>query len=388
MEKRSSSKSKTTKSASKKSVSKRAVTKKSSTKKSSSKSVSISKQKREIRGGKMESNFGDGNTGGALGLDVGTSRIVLAEGQGTNQVNSQLNAFVTVPYTKMAESMLQQNRMTFYRNSNELFVYGNDSEKFASFFNTVPRRPMQHGVLNAHEIMGIKMIQAIIGHIMARANKGDIVCFSVPGRGEGTDTNLVYHESVLKGYLDSLGFDARPVNEGLAIVFSELQNESFTGIGISCGGGMCNVCVSFLSVPMLTFSIPKGGDYIDTNVATVVGETSTSVRLFKEQSLDLSRDPKDKMSEALHIYYRDVLQSLITALRDAFDKSGQLPKIERSIPIVLSGGTAKPNGFLQKFEQILKENNFPIPISEIRLAKDPLTATAHGCYIAALSETK
>jgi hypothetical protein len=35
---------------------------------------------------------------------------------------------------------------------------------------------------------------------------------------------------------------------------------------------------------------------------------------------------------------------------------------------------------------MLKNSNFPIPVSEVRLAKNPLTATAEGCYVAAMSE--
>ena len=53
------------------------------------------------------------------------------------------------------------------------------------------------------------------------------------------------------------------INEGLAVVFSELEDENFTGIGISCGGGMCNVALAYLSIPSIMFSIPKGGDFID-----------------------------------------------------------------------------------------------------------------------------
>ena len=208
------------------------------------------------------------------------------------------------------------------------------------------------------------------------------------GKGEGAETNLVYHEAVLKSYLQSLGYEAKAINEGLAVIFAELQDENFTGIGVSCGGGMCNVCVSFLSVPMLTFSIPKGGDYIDESVAAVVDETATRVRLLKEESLDLSRQPKDKITGALHIYYEDVLQSLISRLREEFEGSRHLPKMDRAIPIVLSGGTAKPRGFMQRFESMLKASNFPIQISDIRLASDPLTATARGCYIAAMSEIR
>ena len=75
-------------------------------------------------------------------------------------------------------------------------------------------------------------------------------------------------------------------------------------------------------------------------------------------------------------------------LRDELEGSRHLPTIDRPIPVVLSGGTAKPAGFLQKFESMLKASNLPIEISDIRMAKDPLTATATGCYIAAMSEAK
>ena len=330
----------------------------------------------------------DGGEIGAVGLDVGTSRIVMAGGASGHKAQSQLNAFVGVPFSKMTEAILQQNKMVYHRNGKELFVFGNDSERFASFFNAVPRRPMQHGVLNPQEPMGQQIIQAIIESIIPRGRKNELLCFSVPGKGEGADTNLVYHEAVLRNFLLSLGYESKAVNEGLAVVFAELQNENFTGIGISCGGGMCNVCVAFLSVPMLTFSIPVAGDYIDTSVASVVDEPVTRVRLIKEESLDLSRQPKDKVSSALHIYYEEVINTLVHKLRDEFESSRQLPKIDRAMPVVLSGGTAKPRGFLQKFEAAIKTSGFPIQISDVRMASDPLTATARGCYIAAMSEVR
>jgi actin-like ATPase involved in cell morphogenesis len=335
--------------------------------------------------GESDSNGGDIQ---AVGLDVGTSRIVMAGGPSGHKALSQLNAFVGVPYSKMTEAILQQNKMVYHRNGKELFVFGNDSERFASFFNAVPRRPMQHGVLNPQEPMGQQIIQAIIESIVPRGRKNELLCFSVPGRGVGAEANLVYHEAVLRNFLQSLGYESKAVNEGLAVVFAELQNENFTGIGISCGGGMCNVCVAFLSVPMLTFSIPMGGDYIDSSVSSVVDEPVTRVRLIKEESLDLSRQPKDKVTSALHIYYEEVINSLVSKLREEFEGSKQLPKIDRAMPVVLSGGTAKPRGFLQKFESAIKSGGFPIQISDVRLASDPLTATARGCYIAAMSEVR
>jgi actin-like ATPase involved in cell morphogenesis len=325
---------------------------------------------------------------GAVGLDVGTSRIVVAGGHNGHKGSTQLNSFVSVPYTRMTEAILQQNKMVYHRNGKDLYVFGNDSEKFASFFNAEPRRPMQKGVINPQEPMGQQIIQAIIESVVPRGRRNELLCFSVPGKGEGADANLVYHEAVIKNFMHSLGYEAKALNEGLAVVFAELQNENFTGIGISCGGGMCNVCVAFLSVPMLTFSLPVGGDYIDSSVATVVDEPVTRVRLIKEESLDLSRQPKDRVTSALYIYYEEVINSIVQRLREEFEASRQLPKIERPMPIVLSGGTARPRGFLQKFESAVRSNGFPVQISDVRMASDPLTATARGCYIAAMSEIR
>ena len=290
----------------------------------------------------------------------------------------------------MAENMLKQRNMVYEKNCKNLYVYGNDSDFFASFLDTDARRPMSMGLLNPREENSQKMIQNIIQLMVPRAKRNEVLCFSVPGKGEGVNGNLVYHEAVLKQFLQSLGYNAKPINEGQAVVFSELQDESFTGIGISCGGGMCNVSVSFMSMPMITFSVPKGGDYIDRNVAEVMGEKNTTkVRLFKEEKLDLSRPPKDEMMSAFHIFYDDMMKTLIERLRSEFSRSSHLPKLDRPMSVVLAGGTARPKGFLEKFEGMLRaEADFPIDISSVRMAKDPLTTTAHGCYIAALAETK
>src|SRR5918998_5519005 len=324
----------------------------------------------------------------AVGLDIGTSRIVVADGSPGRETRSQLNAFVSVPCSEMAENVLRQRGMIYERNCKNIYVFGNDSDFFASFLDTDARRPMHSGLLNPQEEMSQHIIQRIIEMLVPRARRNETLCFSVPGRGENANGNLVYHEAVLKSFLQGLGYKAKGINEGQAVVFSELQDENFTGIGISFGGGMCNVSVSFMSMPMITFSVPKSGDYIDRNVAEVLGErNSTRVRLFKEENLDLSRAPKDDMQRALHIFYEDVLQALIDRLRMEFKHSSQLPKVDRPMKIVLAGGTARPTGFLQKFESMLRaEGDFPIEIADVRMAKDPLTTTANGCYIAAMSE--
>jgi hypothetical protein len=88
----------------------------------------------------------------------------------------------------------------------------------------------------------------------------------------------------------------------------------------------------------------------------------------------------------LSVYYDDMIQSLVTALRNAFQGARNLPKLARPVPLILSGGTAMPKGFRDRFEAALRASDFPVELSEIRTAADPLTTTAKGALVAALSE--
>ena len=325
--------------------------------------------------------------GGALGLDVGTSRLVLASGAADRvKAKAELNAFIAVPYSKFTENILKQNKVTYQLNGGTtLQVYGNEAARFANVFNTEVRRPMNGGTLNPAEEYSMSVMQAIIQQLVRKTKNNETMRFSVPGalRNDGSP-NLVYHEAMLRDLLNSMGYNSKGINEGLAVVFAELEKENFSGIGISCGGGMCNVALAFMSIPVMTFSMNKAGDYIDRNVANVTGELPTRIRLIKEESLDLSRQPQNKYESALHIYYDDVILSLVESLRGSLAEQKNLPRIDKPIPIVLSGGTAKPKGFVDKVRQAVERDGFPLEISEIRMADDPLTATARGCLIAAM----
>ena len=43
-----------------------------------------------------------------------------------------------------------------------------------------------------------------------------------------------------------------------------------------------------------------------------------------------------------------------------------------------------PRGFLRRFEKALRPEEFPLELSEIRLAGDPLNSTARGALLASL----
>jgi actin-related protein len=321
------------------------------------------------------------------GIDVGTSKVVAARRRGKEiETAAQLNAFIPVPYSKFTENTLGQNEISYYRDGGELVIYGTATERFANMFNAELRRPMSDGLINAKEKLAMPVLEAILHSLASKARvQGEILAFSVPA-AQGQEAKLTYHEATLRRHFESLGYKAVAINEGLAVIFSELEDENFTGIGISCGGGMCNVALAFLSIPSIMFSITKGGDTIDQSAGAVLNEHAFRVKVLKEEGLDLSKSPKDKFEKALHIYYEDLVESLVDALRRSLSTAEKLPKTDRPLPIVLSGGTAKPKGFKDLFERTLKARSLPIDISGVRMASDPQTATARGALIAAMYE--
>jgi hypothetical protein len=323
----------------------------------------------------------------SIGLDVGTSRIVTAR-----QVNeeikfeTQLNAIIGIPYSKMTLDVLRKEQVPHAANGGEVLVHGNEAERFADLLNKDIRRTMTRGVLNPDEPDNVRLIREITTLLTGKAVAGQKLCFTVPAAPLGAEENLTYHEATLRQILTEAGFEARTINEGLAVVYAELENTNYTGIGISCGGGLCNICFSYLSVPVISFSVPKAGDFIDASTASVTGDKPTRVRILKEQSFFLNGHVESKLQQVLTVYYEDVIQSLVSGLRSAFEGARNLPKLSRPLPIVLSGGTAMPRGFRDRFETVLRASDFPVEISEIRMAADPLTSTAKGALIAALSE--
>ena len=323
----------------------------------------------------------------AVGLDVGTSRIVTArQADQSIKYDSQLNAFVTIPYSKMTENVLRKESVPHSVDGDEIMVHGNESERFADLLKKEMRRPMARGILNSNEPESVRLIRAMTTLLAGKAEKGQKLCYTVPAPPMGAEENLTYHEVTLREILTALGYEVQSINEGLAVVYAELESSNYTGIGISCGGGLCNVCFAYLSVPILSFSIPKAGDFIDASAASVLGERANRVRLLKEQSFYMNGNFEDQLKQVLGVYYDDVIQTLVAGMRTAFIGSRNMPKLARAIPLVLSGGTAMPKGFRERFEKILGDSDFPVELSEIRMAADPLTSTAKGALVAALCD--
>jgi hypothetical protein len=323
----------------------------------------------------------------AIGLDIGTSRIVVAEPNGNGfHYRAQLNTFISLPYSKVTEAMLRKEEIPSKIAGSRILVLGERAQKLAHTLNVEVRRPMTRGLLNPNEPQNLQVIEEMVLRLAGHAKTGDKVCLSVPGPSADNNDDLAYHRTTLAEMLEALGYEVSIINEGLAVVFAELSETNYSGLGISFGGGTCNVCLAYLGLPVLTFSTPKAGDFVDHSAAGVTAETATAIRLIKEQSLVLNGRGSNEVDRALSVYYDEMIASVVSGLVEALSGTRKVAQIDKPIPVAISGGSAKPGGFLPRIEKALRNADLPIQISQVRIAPGPLDTTAKGALMAALLE--
>lgn len=329
----------------------------------------------------------------AIGLDVGTSFIVLAKDD-NNQVTYKdfRDAFYVIkPTTPVATKMIEKGLAgkVFIKDSDGSFILlGKDAIEKAIERNDTAKRPMYKGVVSAKEKDAKKVLAFILKEVAGKSSEaGEKLVFCVPAQPvdqEDEDFDVGYHEDVVKTVLSECGYAARAINEAEALCYAELENEDYTGVAVSCGAGMTNVCVMLNGEPTVVFSTTKSGDWIDRMAAVATGEPDSVVQAEKEGGAFKIGEPVDNtVLSAVSAYYERLIDYTTKQLSAALQNHKALPKFKNPLIVVVAGGTSQAKGYIELFEKKLTENQFPLPIKVVKHAADPLHAVAKGCLIAA-----
>jgi len=321
-------------------------------------------------------------------IDCGTMNFVAARRSNGKVKTTRLrNAFLDLPPEH--KRMLKLSKTSYMEYDGRLLVIGDEAISTANLFNKEARRPMASGVISAGEIDAQGVMAVIVKHLLGEPkHAGEQCCFSVPALAvDIQESDTTYHKAVLSKILTELGFSPQPINEALAVIYSECVSENFSGLALSYGSGMTNVCLAYNAMSALEFSLARGGDWVDKGASRAVGTTAAKICAIKENGVNLAA-PKDREEEAVTLYIQALIDYSIDSIIAHFSKVRREILIPKPVPIVISGGTSLADGFVKKFQERfeLHRAKFPIEISEIRSAKDPMTAVAAGLLLFAQME--
>lgn len=321
------------------------------------------------------------------GLDIGTMNLVAASKE-EDSINTKSLRNVFLEVNEENVGTMDLSFVSHVKMDGKIYFLSEDAYNFANIFDQNVMRPMHKGVISSSEIDSVDILTVMVKSLIGEGKDNSVCCYSIPADPIDNDKNVIYHKSVFERIIAQLGYKPVALNEAVSIIYSECEKTDFTGIGISFGAGMTNIAVVFRSVPVLTFSLSRGGDWIDENAANSVGLVPNRVTRIKEKETfnlkDFSSGKKmeKRVKEALIHYYRSLINYTTKYIISELDKL--TVDFPNDVPIILSGGTSCVNGFVETVVSILDDYEFPFEISEIRHATNPLTAVAEGCLARSL----
>ncbi len=324
-----------------------------------------------------------------IGFDPGTFHLVknIRTKEGKFAITKEVNAFITLELeNRFMFNLMKKNGVKVVEKDKVAYVLGSDALDIAYSMNLEVKRPMCNGCVNPSERQSFSilstMIHSLIGEI---ENDGDLLCYCVPAPAVNADVDTEYHQKVLKMIFDKYEYNGKKLNafhmyEGLAVVYAELPD--FTGIGVSAGGGMVNVCVANMGVPVVNFAIVNSGDWIDSQSAKVTGESIAFINREK-MKIDLTKAPTSLVERAIQMQYRIMVEKTVKLIKEKMQGVGSKVRTEKPLNVALAGGTVSPNGFEQLFKEVVDEVGLPVDVGAIKKAEDHLYTVSRGLLIAA-----
>ena len=322
------------------------------------------------------------------GLDAGTMNLVAAR-QGAKGIETKRirDAFLDLP--PESKKMLKLSGVSYVEKEDELLILGDAALETANIFGREARRPLQAGLVAAGEMDALEVLGLLVRNVLGEPKEeGEVCYFSVPAAPiDQPDKDVIYHQGVFERIIEECGYTAYASNEAMGIIYSETSKDGFSGIAISFGSGMTNVALSVNTIEGLSFSVARGGDWIDHGAAKAVGSTQARICAIKEQGVDLM-NPQGREQEAISFYYKNLIEYTLDMIAKRFRTIQGQFALPRPIPLIVSGGTSLAGGFMELFEKVFKKKKrkFPIEVSEIRCASDQLNAVSYGMLIQAMQE--
>jgi hypothetical protein len=328
-----------------------------------------------------------------VGLDIGTMNFVSARRVG-KEVNFRKFRDAFLDVETEAKKSLKMGDVNYVEDKGQLYILGDSALQVANLLKREVRRPLSRGLISPGELREQTVLANLIWRVMEDPiTPGEHCYYSVPSEPiDLPDQDVVFHTELFRKFLSAKGYTAHPMNEAMAVVFSQCEDTTFSGLAFSFGAGLCNVALAYQTIEGLSFSISRGGgDWIDTHSAKALGATASRMCAIKERGgFNLSDPPEgNQEAEAIALYVRTLIRHCLAKVAEKVRKERAGDDLFDSIPMVISGGTSLAVGFMdvfqEEFEEI-KKKGFPIPVSEVRHADDPMTAVARGLLVLARQE--
>jgi hypothetical protein len=326
-------------------------------------------------------------------LDVGVHRLRSLRIRGDRLIARSCRSLLSaVPDSEPRRGLLHHAGIPYAVCEDELVVFGDAAVEFSRLFRAPVGSLFPAARIPHHDPPARQAIAALIESLLPLPQTPhEVCCLTVPGALEARRPGS---ESVefLTRLVRLQGYTPVVLGSGLAVVLAELVERSFTGIGISLGAGSCEVTLAHRGNEVVSCSLPRGGDWIDTELArernqfvwSPQGERTLDTEAAAEWKTSIGGSigaPRDEREKFLGQLYGDLLSRLMELAARTFARHPLVPELPRPVDVVVCGGPARVAGFDRLFATVAKATPFPVEIGQVRIAAESDYTVARGCLI-------
>lgn len=337
----------------------------------------------------------------SVGLDIGASQIRCLRRRDAQLVGRSAKAqFTALPDAPDYRALLAAGQIPFAVCDEALTIVGDNAAEYSNLFNVRPQSLMPHGRLPTNDPVARQSLAALVDALLGEPDQpGEMCGVTLPG-GESFQSLATSSELEFFSRLIRLrGFFPQVLSAGMAAVLAELSRQCFTGLGLSFGATTSELVVAHRGIELLMCSIPKGGDWLDEQLAQEFGDMlrddagepildlakSETRRRSPERLLSPANDDTDRFLAGLH---RDLIYSLIRSATFALASHPRAIEIPQPLPVIVVGGVSRIAGFEDLLWKSFELARFPLVIREIRFSTRHDFTVARGCLINAQLESE
>ncbi|WP_312907722.1 hypothetical protein [Natronosalvus caseinilyticus] len=315
----------------------------------------------------------------AIGLDIGTGALRSARDDGSETVVTSQPAAVfpledgvdgaDVPEEEQSELSFEHDGTTY--------LVGTAARSAARANGTEPVPLFTNGTLE-HEwcARGLETLVAAVLHGSDAAE----CWYTTPGTLVETDgTSAEVRETVAAAVAECVD-EATPIGKGFAVVYDQLDEDNYTGLGVCIESQTTSVGLSYYGVPVLTCSLARGSDWLVERAAAQTDHAPDQIASILEGfTLDPSAATGD-VESALARAHDELVADLIALIRaragDADFQRGL------SVPVAVAGDQAVV-GIEFLLGGRFDAASLPFSIRGVRLAENPAESPVRGALEAA-----
>jgi len=335
-----------------------------------------------------------------ISLDLGSHSFRSLRSAGDHLVARRMRSvYCTLPDSDTHRRLLEKTGTSFLTCDHHLVLIGEPAIEISRLLQIPCLDLLPRGQLAAQDPISRQIINLLVDALLPQAEggSGGVCCFTHTGamRRSQVAAQLDFFSRLIR----LRGYTPLPLPAGQALILAELVQERFTGIGLVVGATACEVTVSQLGQELHSWTIPRGGRWLDEHLARERGDMlhdASGQRLLDLDKAALDREalsssvlaPVSRDEKLLARLCRELTWEIAADLCQKLREDPRLSNLPRPVNLVCGGGIAQIPGFCDLMLEALERRDDAVPVGRIIAADSSPYTIARGLLVHAELETQ